>query len=120
MINAPTPCASVFSVGSVSSTCPSIIRDVFVSRTPLTMDHPCQYVSNNSCHDHREQRVRCHPVDHGLLALADVSLCLWIMLPCLSGVVLTSVVQVTGCSRCLIGNVGQGFPHLIQKVLGRG
>jgi hypothetical protein len=81
------------------------------------MDQPRQHVSSDSCHDQRKQRVLCHPLGHGALAVTKVPLCLWVLFSCLAGVVLASLVHVTCRTRCLIGNVVQGFLHLIQNVL---
>ena len=83
------------------------------------MDQPCQRVSGNACHEQRKQRVLCHPAGHSSLAGANVLLCLWVLFTCLSDVVLATIVNVTGCSRCLLCYVVQGFPDLIQNVLGR-
>jgi hypothetical protein len=77
------------------------------------MDHPRKGVSGNSCNKQREQRVPCHSVDHGSLALAYVPLCLRILFSCLSGVLLATAVNITGCFGRLVGNVVQSFPHLI-------
>jgi hypothetical protein len=90
---------------------------VFVWSAPLTMDQPRQRVPNGSCHKQCEQWALCHPVSYGLLALANVPLCLRVLFSRLSRVLLASIVHVTGCTRRLICNVGQGFPHLIQNVL---
>ena len=95
----------------IPAICSAIIRHVIVPISPLSMDQPAQYISGNSCHKEREQRVLYHPVCHGSLAFTKVPLCLRIPFSGLSGVVLASVVHVSGCSRRLVGNVGQGFPH---------
>jgi hypothetical protein len=81
------------------------------------MDHPGQGIANSSCHKQRKQRVSCHPLGHGSLPLTNVPLCLRILFSCLPRVVLTSAVHVAGCFRRLIGNIVQGFPHLIQNLL---
>jgi hypothetical protein len=103
---------------SIPTICSAIFRDVFVSSAPLSMDHPCQRVSSNSCHKEHKQWVLCHSAGYGSLALANVSLCLRVLFSCLSGVVLAPVVHFTSRSGRLIGNVVQGFPHLIQNLLG--
>jgi hypothetical protein len=95
-----------------------MIRHAALSVSPLAMDQPPQHVSRNSCQEKREQRVLCHPVGHGSLALADVPVCLWVLFACLPSVVLALTIYVTGYTRCLIGNIVQGFPHLIQDLLG--
>ena len=83
----------------------------------LAMDQPRQRISGNACHEQREQRVLCHPLGHGSLARANVPLGLRVLLSCLLDVAFASIIQFTGSSRRLLGNVVQGFPDLIQNLL---
>ena len=80
------------------------------------MDQPRQRISGNACHEQREQRVLCHPLGHGSLARTNVPLGLWVSLCCLLDVAFASIIQFTGLSRRLLGNVVQGFPDLIQNL----
>ena len=93
--------ALLIPLGSIAPVGSAIIRDVFVWSAPLTMDQPRQRVPNGSCHKQREQRALCHPVGYGLLALANVPLCLRVLFSCLSGVALALAVTFLAASVAL-------------------
>ncbi len=82
------------------------------------MDHPGQGVPGHSCREQRKQRVLCHPMGHGSLAFADVLLGLWVMCACLTDIAAALVVCALGCPGHTVTDIKQGFPHLIQKLLG--
>jgi hypothetical protein len=107
-------------MGSIALVGSAIFRDVFIWSAPLTMDQPRQRVPNGSCHKQREQRALCHPVGYGLLALANVPLCLRVLFSCLSGVALASAVHISGCFGGTPGDIVERLPHLIENMLNWG
>ena len=107
-------------MGSIALVGSAIFRDVFIWSAPLTMDQPRQRVPNGSCHKQREQRALCHPVGYGLLALANVPLCLRVLFSCLSGVALAPAVHIPGCFGGTPGDIVERLPHLIENMLNWG
>ena len=105
-------------MGSITPVGSAVIRDVFVPPLPLAMDHPAQDIPDGSCHNEREKRVLGHAVGQGLLTLTSILLGLRVAFTGLADIASALVVCVLGRSRRLIGNVVQGFPHLIQNLLG--
>ena len=83
------------------------------------MDQPRQRVlPNGSCHKQREQRALCHPVGYGLLALANVPLCLRVLFSCLLGVALAPAVHISCCLSGTSSDIVERLLHLIENVLG--
>ena len=95
-----------------------MIRHAGLSVSLLTMDHPGQRIPGHSCHEQREQRVPGHPVGHGFLPLANVPLSLRVAFACLTDIAAALVVCALGCPGHTVTYIKQGFPHLIQTVLG--
>jgi hypothetical protein len=96
----------------------AIIRHARLPISPLAVEHPTECISNSSCREKREEWIAGRLTGDKSLALTNKPLSLRLAFARLPCVVLTSLVDVMGCTSSLIGNVMQGFPHLIQDLLG--
>ena len=74
----------------VSATGSSMIRHIRLPVSLRAVDQPCQCISGSARHEQRGQRVLRDAVGHDALASADISLCIWVLIPDLADIAFAS------------------------------